>query len=194
MREVAIMYHATSRVMVSMLVQSDDLVMTTMGLDKLRLISRRAPSDTFLAEVNAEKVLREDQRRFVITTRNPSESHIARTSMCTISSTKHAFTGFFLQMHYNVPGTGRIHVLELNPNKLPHGCHTLAEVVTWIFEDAVNELKISRLDLHADIELPVDYFRRTLRVSPKRKTSAFVLDRGDYTNRGLTGFYIGRSP
>jgi hypothetical protein len=70
----------------------------------------------------------------------------------------------------------------------------MTEILLRIFGDDFSEMKVSRVDLNADIDLPVDYFRRAVRVPRKRKTTGFGSVMGDYTNRGLTGFYIGRSP
>jgi hypothetical protein len=117
--------------------------------------------------------------------------------MATIASKRRAVPAYFLQMNFKVPGSGLVHIFETNPNKLPKGQRMLQQLLCTIFgENAVNRLKISRLDLNADIEVPVDWLRRAIRIPRKRKTTSFGSDGivGDYTNRGLTGFYIGRSP
>jgi hypothetical protein len=166
----------------------------TMGLDKLRLISKRAPCREFLEEINEELRLQSDERRFEIRLRNPQELTVTRNSSCSITTKRLIRPAVFLQLNYHVPGTGAVHVLELNPNKLPEGIRTLTQLLIRIFNDDFNELKVTRVDLNADIEIPVDYFHRALRIPRKRKTTNFLSEIGEFTNRGLTGFYIGRSP
>jgi hypothetical protein len=166
----------------------------TMGLDKLRLISKRPPCEAFLDEINEELRLQPDQRQFEIRLRNPLEMKVSRISSCSITTKRQIRPAMFLQMNYHVPGTGAVHVLELNPNKMPEGVFTLSQLLIRMFGDDLNEMKVSRVDLNADIELPVDYFRRTLRVPGKRKTTTFGTELSEFTNRGVTGIYIGRSP
>jgi len=86
----------------------------------------------------------------------------------------------------------------LNPNKLRAGFLELMETIAWIFGSIPGDLKISRIDPCADIDLPVDFFLRCLRVPRKRKSAQYAKDDGHplraYGNRGVTGFTIGASP
>ena len=106
---------------------------------------------------------------------------------------------FYFQMNFAIPGgMGFTNILELNPNKMAAGIDDFKNLVTAIFGEYLGDLRISRVDLNADIEIPVDYLYRSLRIPGKRKGKTFYGNDGPgrqtHSNRGVTGFYIGCSP
>ncbi len=169
-----------------------------MGIDKLRLISGHPPSDPFFEWVNADRASSSfyQERDLVISFRHPLEERVKESTQCTIRSKAHLRPQFFLQLNYKAfHGHGCRHILECNPNTLTNGLADLSRLTTSIFGPTMEDLKISRIDLNAEAEIPVDYFHRALRVPYKRKSSRFdkVSVQG-HLNRGITGFQIGATP
>ena len=168
-----------------------------MGLDKLRLVSHRRPSSDFMDQINAELALPTDLRRYVIHFRDPKERAVGRATQCSITTKNRLSPFFYLQTNCFLPvNAGIVHVLEMNPNNFHHGFIDLCSLIDQIFGERSSDLSISRMDLNADVEVPVDYFRRTLRIPRKRKSAEYQKWDGltTHSNRGLTGFSIGRTP
>ena len=93
-----------------------------MGIDKLRLISNHFPCPWFVDEVNEDRSLPREVRKFDLQFRNHGENLLSYDTVCRITSRKGAEPGFFLQLNFQAfPGGGIRHILELNPNKLRHG-------------------------------------------------------------------------
>jgi hypothetical protein len=104
---------------------------------------------------------------------------------------------FFLELNHVVPDGRLLHILECNPNRFSRGNRTLDEILEKIFQGKLF-LDVSRVDLNADVlNISVDFFRRTLRIPRKRKTTEFAVQNlatTSYSSKGVTGFYIGCSP
>ena len=171
-----------------------------MGIDKLRLVSDRFPCQSFVDEVNAQLKLPREERIYNIGFKGNIDNVVLSRLTGTpirITTVKRVSPAFFLELNHVVPDGRIVNILECNPNKFPRGNHSLDEIVQRIFQGKLF-LKVSRIDLNADIPgLPVDFFRRALRVSRKRKTTLFGvqdLATASYSCRGVTGFYIGRTP
>ena len=165
-----------------------------MGIDKLRLISPVFPLPEFIHEVNEDQTCPKWLRKYQVLFRNPQKPHIQNDTVCRINTRKGIEPAFFLQLNFKAfPGGVLRQIIELNPNKLHKGCWDLLNLLERIFDPDCPDLKV---DPCADIELPVDFFRRSLRIPRKRKTTEFSeLDSSrTYSNRGITGFYIGASP
>jgi hypothetical protein len=173
-----------------------------MGIDKLRLISTIPPRGDFLDEVNEDASMPKStgpKRLFRVTSMGGEMNMVRKNTVCRVVIRRGIEPGFFLQLNFSAFAGDRIrHILELNPNKLRHGFSDLNHLLERIFGRDFPDLKISRIDPCADIEVPVDFFRRSLRVPAKRKSTEFAAGERDpvrtYSSRGITGFYIGSSP
>ena len=169
-----------------------------MGLDKLRLVAHLGPQDSFLEELNNDLTLPREFRAFSVQFRNTEEYRVKPTTRCSITPGRGRSPFFFLQMNCSIPSKGNVHVFELNPNNLDGGFAEFQEVHTRVFGEVIEDPAISRIDLNADIEIPVHYLRHSLRVPRKRKTSEYAKSEttqlATFNNRGVTGFCIGRSP
>jgi hypothetical protein len=171
-----------------------------MGIDKLRLVSDRFPSTSFLDEVNSQLKLPRGERIYNIGFKGRvGDLTISRPmgTPITITTRKGVSPGFFLDLNRMTPDGRTVNIFECNPNKLRHGKRTLDEILERLFQGRMF-LKVSRIDLNADVPgISVDFFRRALRIPRKRKSTEFaVQDFGtaSYASRGVTGFYIGRTP
>jgi hypothetical protein len=171
-----------------------------MGIDKIRLISTRAPVQAFIDSVNEDQTKPfKESREFIVLFRNPEENFVRHDTVCRISTRKGVEPGFFLQLNFRAfIGGGIRQIFECNPNKMRRGWLDLSVLLERVFGLEFPDLKISRIDPCADIEMPVEYFRHSLRVPYKRKSTHFGTDDADsfrtFSNRGITGFQIGRSP
>jgi len=100
----------------------------------------------------------------------------------------------FIELHIGIGQT----IVELNPNDLPGGLNTLNAILRVIFGGPFPDPRITRIDLNADILLPVDYLFRILRVPYKRIVTKYSRVRDVQvvvsSNRGTTGFVVGVSP
>jgi len=158
-----------------------------MALDRIRLVSISTPSPAFLAKVNHDLLRPPAQRRFKVGHREPAAEAVTAESRCTVSTKKGFTPAFSLLLNY---GVHQRFLLELSPAKLPNGAQDLTRLLDemgWNEDD----LRINRLDLCADLDLPVEYLYRTLRVPYKRVTEVFSRS---VSNRGVEGFYIGKNP
>jgi hypothetical protein len=171
-----------------------------MGIDKLRLISDRFPDGAFLEELNAQLKLPREERIYNIGFKGNIDDLVISRLMgapMTITARKGVVPGFFLDLNRMTPNGRIVNIFECNPNKLHRGKSTLDQLLERLFQGKMF-LKTSRIDLNADIvDVSVDFFRRSLRIPRKRKTTEFALQdlsTASYSNRGVTGFYIGRSP
>ena len=171
--------------------------MIIMGIDKLRLISTRFSRSEFIHEINEDQSLPRELRQYDVKVLGSQELRIRHDTICRIYTRRGIEPAFFLQLNFRAfPGGGIRHIIELNPNKLCQGCLDLLNLLEKIFGPDCADLKVSRIDPCADIELPVDFFRHSLRIPRKRKNTEFAemeITR-TYSNRGITGFYIGASP
>ena len=158
-----------------------------MAIDKICLVSTLAPSSAFLAQVNRDLFRSLSQRRFKFKYRQSEFSVITEESRCTVSTKKGITPAFSLLLNY---GVHQRYLLELNPATLPNGAHDLTSLLKEIGWSA-DDLQINRLDLCADLDLPVEYLYRTLRVPNKRVTE--VISRS-VNNRGVQGYYVGKNP
>lgn len=170
-----------------------------MGIDKLRLISTAPPQASFLDEINRDLNTSPPRAQFDLKIGFSEEIFIHRRSRCTIVTRKGVQPGFYLVLNYFAPRQILpLHILELNPNKLPGGYADLEGLLKRVFGTGGVDLKISRIDLNADVQVPVDYLYRTLRIPRKRKSSRYLTKQAGktstFSNRGMTGFYIGASP
>lgn len=168
-----------------------------MGLDKLRLISRFQPRFSFLEVLELDLHLPLDQSKYDIQISNPERMLVERTR-CSVSTRKGIQPAFFLQLNYFAFKQGLVHILEVNPNKLPEGNRDLEGLIEAIFGPCGENMRVSRIDPNADVQVSVDYFYRTLRVPLKRKSSRYLEAPAQreitFSNRGMTGFTIGASP
>ena len=169
-----------------------------MGLDKLRLVSRWPPLFSFVDVVNEDLHLPVNRVEYRVAIKDRKQLYVDRRSPCSISTRKGIHPAFFLQLNFQVPGKPSVHILEVNPNKLPEGNRDLERLIERIFGRYTENLKVSRIDPNADIQVSVDYFYRTLRVPLKRKSSRYLEAPAQrettFSNRGMTGFTIGASP
>lgn len=134
-----------------------------------------------------------------VTFRHPLEEQVSDTSQCKVVSRPHLEPQFFLQLNFKAfHGHGSRQILEVNPNTFLEGLADLRRLITTIFGPDTADLKVSRIDLNAEAEVPVDYFHRSLRVPYKRKNCRFATAESaglkTHLNRGTTGFQIGASP
>ncbi len=171
-----------------------------MGIDKLGLVTAQFPNSHFIEAINADLRMPREERMFDVSFKSMQEFMLDRrtTNPISVKTRKHVKPEFFLQLNFWAPGARKpVHRFECNPNKLPEGMLTLHDMLKRMFGSTSILMKVSRIDLNADIELPVDFFLRTLRVPRKRRSSRHTVEElpvVDYRNRGVTGFYIGRSP
>jgi len=111
--------------------------MVTMGIDKLRLISTAPPQASFLDEINRDLNTSPPRAQFDLKIGFSEEIFIHRRSRCTIVTRKGVQPGFYLVLNYFAPRQILpLHILELNPNKLPGGYADLQgllmELAEWI--------------------------------------------------------------
>ncbi len=173
-----------------------------MGIDKLRLISMQSPCNKFFEWVNSDLQVpsaHREKKILSVAFRHPLEEQVTDTTQCRIVSRPHCEPQFFLQLNFKAfHGHGCRQILEMNPNTFPEGLADLRRLITTIFGPDTADLKVSRIDLNAEAEVPVDYFHRSLRVPYKRKNSRFSTAEGaglkTHLHRGTTGFQIGASP
>ena len=153
-----------------------------MGLDKIKLLSPSPPCQEFLDELNLEFRLRSDQRKMFHFGRVRDPYSRAGASVDTVHphtevavwTIKGYEPQFRVELQLITPGGKQppLTTIETNPNKLEHGWHDLKKLVHRVFGADCPDLKVSRLDLNAEIEgYPVDYFRDALRIPLKRKSS-----------------------
>jgi hypothetical protein len=172
--------------------------MKIMGIDKLRLISTQFPRPEFVNEVNEDQMyFPKELRKFDARLLSSNHLGLQRDSVCKISTRRGIEPQFYLHTNFQAfPGDVIRHLVEFNPNKLRNGYLDLVNLLDRIFGPYRPDLKISRMDPCADIEMPVDFFRFNMRIPRKRKNTEFAeLDTSrTYSNRGVTGFYIGANP
>ena len=128
-----------------------------MGLDKLRLISRFQPRFSFLEVLELDLHLPLDQSKYDIQISNPERMLVERTR-CSVSTRKGIQPAFFLQLNYFAFKQGLVHILEVNPNKLPEGNRDLEGLIEAIFGPCGENMRVSRIDPNADVQVSVDYF------------------------------------
>lgn len=177
-----------------------------MGLDKLRLLTPRRPSQEFFDRINAEFALEPAQRQWLNfsnrlflspenkAARNPG---IGDDSAIRISTKSGVVPRFFVELNFLAPGGKEPPktILECNPNKFVDGCNGLKRLVHEIFSDDGSHLKLSRVDLNADVEdVSVDYFRHSIRIPAKRKSAVMMGMREIWNNKGPETFYVGKAP
>jgi hypothetical protein len=176
--------------------------MMIMGIDRLRLISKRPPCREFFEEINEDLNQTKNagvKRLFKVQSMLGELSIVRENTVCRIVTRHGIEPGFFLQLNFSAfAGDCIRYILEFDPNKLRYGFSDLNYLLNRIFGHNCPDLKISRIDPCADIEMPVDFFRRCLRVPAKRKSTEFAVNGQNfvrtYSDRGITGFYIGASP
>jgi hypothetical protein len=166
-----------------------------MGLDKLRLITAGHPKRSFFDALNADFRQPEPERKYVYGFQYRDRQQIEAINAqdeVRISTKPGVEPSVYIQLNFRVPGAKQPPqtVIELNPNRFENGhrglCYLLEEI--FFLKDA---LKISRLDLNADVEeISVQYFRDALRYPKKRKAG----DIGEWRRRGTETLYVGRSP
>jgi hypothetical protein len=168
-----------------------------MGIDKIRLISESPVSEDFCNWVTEDQKHPTSESRLNVF---PCQESIERHSSCRISTRKKLYTpAFFLQMNFAAfKGSEFKQILELNPNKLENGMEDLNNLVKLIFGPDCGDLKISRIDLNGDVEVPIDYFFRAVRVPFKRKATKYLESDSQsiqvHGNAGITGIQVGASP
>ena len=147
-----------------------------------------------------ERAFLERSARYLDVMQNGGEgiATVTPQTPCRIVTRKKKFQpSFFIQSGFLVPKRDPVQILEVNPNKMPNGREDLEVLVDWIFGSA-EELKISRIDLNADLEAPVDSFFRCLRIPYKRKSTKYSESRSRtvqvHGNCGITGLVVGASP
>ena len=174
-----------------------------MGIDKLRLITTEPVSQNFCGSVNWDVELYKDCRRmrlFDVFIRNPEKNQIDPDLQCRIATRKgKSYPAFFLHLNFQAfTGHGLRQILEVNPNKFIHGADDLRALIRSIFGEPLPDFKVSRIDLNADVQMPVDRFFRSLRVPYKRKATKYSEERRNavrvHGNCGVTGFQLGASP
>ncbi len=156
----------------------------------------------FCAWVNQdiERAFLERSARYVDVMQSGGEgiASVTPQTPCRIIARKKKFQpAFFIQNGFLVPKRDPVQILEVNPNKMANGREDLDVLVGWIFGPSA-EFKISRIDLNADLEAPVDSFFRSLRIPYKRKSARYSESRSRtiqvHGNCGITGLVIGASP
>jgi hypothetical protein len=163
------------------------------------MVTLEIPRPAFLQAVNSDLSRPRGERTFDVRFRHPAESKVSELSVCRIFTRPRVQPAFYLQLNFSMfPGDLCRQIVELNPNKLRGGFRELMETIVWIFGSIPGDMKISRLDSCADIELPVDFFLHSLRIPYKRKSVHYLGADGQvmrtYSDRGVTGFTIGASP
>ncbi|MDA2933964.1 hypothetical protein MYX82_06430 [Acidobacteria bacterium AH-259-D05] len=159
-----------------------------MSVDRQVLVSPRPPQSDFLSYLNSDLNQPAANRSFNIRYHTPAQSVLTSSTRCLLTTRKGIVPAFSLDMNYGVSG---VHVLGLNPSKLPDGFLDLMKLVHRVFGDYEQDLKICRIELKCDVDMPVDYFWRTVRVPSKRKGTRYSVTE---SNRGITGFNIGKQP
>lgn len=190
-----------------------------MGIDKLRMVTGHPVHPSFIHTLNqalGEKhpykkqlivTIQEEKKPTFFTETNGLRVH----PLCKATVTTTTGCGrdpFYLAMNFQAtPGAPtNVNILDLNPNKLSQGLFSLMGIIREIWGSEVclqtsrkpgdSEcplgFRISRIDLNADVQLPIDFLARTIRVAGKRKVVNFALEA--HCNRGIQTFYIGCSP
>ena len=168
-----------------------------MGIDKLRLISESPVSQSFCELATEDLKHPQSESRLKVF---PCQEAIERHSSCRISTKrKRYYPPFFLNMNFAAfKGSEFKQILELNPNKLENGLEDLNQLIAFIFGPGCPDLKISRIDLNGDVQAPIDYFFRSVRVPLKRKATKYRESDSQsiriHGNAGITGFQLGASP
>ncbi len=172
-----------------------------MGIDKARFVTTQPVRESFMNHLNGEWLGKPIFPLYKILAPNLEGEPLRRSDRILIVTRKEAEISFYLQLNFtpnrNEPPRN---VLEVNPNKIPGGVHDLFKLLDSLFDGFDPALfKISRLDLNADVGLPVEQIFHSLYVPPKRKAESHLLtDKEGRTRtqfkRFLTGFYIGGSP
>jgi hypothetical protein len=172
-----------------------------MGIDKARFVTTLPVRETFMDSLNVEWLGRPTYPSYKISAPNLEGQPLSRAHRIQLATRPGSEIFFFLQLNFsaNRKESPR-NVLELNPNNVAGGIKELFALLDSVFEHFHPALfRVSRLDLNADVCLPVDQIFQTLYVPPKRKGESHLLtDREGRTRRQfkrfLTGFYIGSSP
>jgi hypothetical protein len=173
-----------------------------MGLDKLRCITPRRPGNAWFDMLNVEFKQPKDQRSLVFNFQFKDRKNVGAidmTSRVRIHTKPGIEPAFFLELNYIAPG-GKLpplSVWEINPNKFDQGWAGVERMRLQIFTDDCLDLKVTRMDLNAEIEgVSVHYFRDALRIPLKRKSAdcAKERDREEWKSCGVQTLYIGRSP
>jgi len=166
-----------------------------MGLDKLRVMSEAEPKRDFFDMLNADFRLPAEERRYVyrFQYRDREEIHaMSPTSQVRIHTRPKVTPFVFVELNHSVP-SGKLPpqtIVECNPNRFADGFDGVCRLLDSMFQ-LKDALKVTRLDLNADIEgVNVQYFRDALRYPQKRKSG----DIGEYRKRGTETLYIGRRP
>lgn len=118
-----------------------------------------------------------------------------------VATRKDVEPAFYLLLNFTVSRRDPPrHIVEVNPNNMAGGLRELDNLLGLLFEGfGPAAFNISRLDLNADVCLPVEQIFHTLYVPPKKKAESHHLTdkegrTGKHFKRFLTGFYIGGSP
>ncbi len=166
-----------------------------MGIDKLRIITTDRALPSFIEEVAEDMALPRHHRTFELRV-HEQEDNLSKYSRCFISTRKGVTPFLYLSLNYPRPKAGEEQILEVNPNKMPEGLRDLHRIIDRVFGPDCGDFRIARIDPSADSQVPVDYFFRALRIPRKRKSTRYLQEplQQTYSDRGQTGFLIGRSP
>ena len=171
-----------------------------MAIDKLRAITERRPRQSWFDQMNAELQRPEAERHFIFNFLYRDRADMDRIGISTrvrISTKPKIVPHYMVELNSIAPGGKKppFTVFETNPNKYEKGWDGVCSQVDEILSpEDVEDLKITRVDLNAEIEVSVQFLRDSLIVSGKRKNAAISKDREDWQNFGTETFYIGRRP
>lgn len=165
-----------------------------MAIDRIAMMTVEKPSLEWFHYMNAELAKPQDERHFLfVFTRQEATDTIDHESSVAVC-TKPGISPFVrVEINFKVGGSKEPPStrVETNPNNFESGYRGLCLLVEATFGYEPPDLRVTRLDLNADIEdVTVEYFRSTLRMPRKRKSG----DVGDWRSRGVETFYIGKSP
>jgi hypothetical protein len=166
-----------------------------MGIDKIAMMTVEEPSPSWLDFVNDDFRRPEDHRNFVFDFKYREKRAVDRItadSQVAIYTKPHISPFVRVELKFKVHGSKEPPStrIETNPNNMNRGWQDLQTVVDFVFGRRV-DMRITRLDLNADIEdVSVQYFRDALRVPKKRKSGEIL----EWKNKGIETYYIGRNP
>lgn len=185
-------------------------------MDKLRGVTARRPGLVWFDQINADYRKSLDERRFNYSFRFKDRvevDSIGFSSQVRIWTKPGVFPQYMLELNFIPPGAVPKHsspndltmnegtvnqypltVFETNPNNYEGGWAELEDLVEMIFTlENVPDLKVTRLDLNAEAEASVHYFRDSLQLPLKRTNNSEV--RGQEWKRSdVETFYLGKAP
>jgi len=166
-----------------------------MGIDKIALITPQQPSNDCFAFINDEYAKAQDERNFIFTFkyRAGETSRIDSSSQVGICTKPHINPFVRIDLNFKIAGSKEPPStrIETNPNNFDGGWWSLRQLVSAILSDDFEDLRVTRLDLNADIEdVSVQYLRDSLRAPKKRKSGEIK----EWKSKGAETFYVGRNP